>query len=100
MNHDFSKRLADIIGQDEVKKVEYFASISGQIIEARHHQKISQQGLADAIGVAKSTIARIEGGLTHPTSLTLLKISEVLNIPIVIDGSKHKDKKDGGYELK
>lgn len=63
------------------------ALIATQIIKARHAQKMSQQDLADAIGVAKSTIGRIESGLTSPKATTLYKISKVLGKQLVIDGS-------------
>jgi XRE family transcriptional regulator, regulator of sulfur utilization len=38
-----------------------------------------QQELADRIGVPKSTIGRIEAGLTSPRVETLFKISQALN---------------------
>lgn len=85
MREDFGKRLAQIIGQDEVDQLKIEATIAAQIIQARHARKMSQQQLADAIGAAKSTIVRIEGGLMSPTVSTLYKIAEVLGVRFVID---------------
>ncbi|WP_404456630.1 helix-turn-helix domain-containing protein [Oceanobacillus kapialis] len=88
MRQDFSKRLASIVGQKRVNQINKQADVAAQIIQARYQQQVSQQKLADAIGVAKSTIARIESGMTQPKTSTLYKISDVLNIPIIIDASQ------------
>ena len=42
--------------------------------------------LPDGTEVPKSTIGRIEAGLTSPRTDTLMKISRALNIPLIIDG--------------
>lgn len=47
----------------------------------REKQKLSLQELADRIGVAKQSIHKFENGVITPSSETLLKISDVLNIP-------------------
>lgn len=91
MNKDFGKRLADIIGEDRVEKLQKEAHIAAQIIKARHQAKMSQQELADQIGVAKSTIGRIEGGKVSPKASTLLKIASVLQIRITIDGTNSQE---------
>jgi len=91
MREDFGKRLAKIVGEKRVEELKQQAHISSQIIKARNQLKWSQQNLADAIGVAKSTIGRIESGVSNPNYDTLLKISEALNTPIIIDGSEQKD---------
>lgn len=52
---------------------------------------MSQQELADRIGVPKSTIGRIEAGLTSPRVGTLFKISQALNTPFIIDGTSRQD---------
>jgi DNA-binding XRE family transcriptional regulator len=83
---DFKNRLAEIIGEDRIKQLQDEAFISTQIIKHRHQKKMSQQDLANAIGVAKSTIGRIEAGLTNPNSTTLWDISRALDAPIIIDG--------------
>lgn len=43
--------------------------------------------LADLVGIPKSTIGRIEAGLTSPKVDTLLKISKALETPFIIDGT-------------
>ena len=47
---------------------------------------LTQNDLAELIEVPKSTIGRIEAGLTSPRTDTLMKISRALNIPLIIDG--------------
>ncbi|SIS59575.1 helix-turn-helix transcriptional regulator [Salimicrobium flavidum] len=87
MEKDFGERLAGVVGKKRVDELKQNARVSAQIIKARHEKKITQQQLADAVGVAKSTIARIESGLTEPRESTLYSISRVLNTPLVIDGT-------------
>jgi XRE family transcriptional regulator, regulator of sulfur utilization len=94
---DFEKWLASVVGQDRVSQLKEEARISVQIIKARYEKGMSQQALADAIGVAKSTIEHIEAGLTTPNIETIFKISQVLSVPFVIDGMK-KDE-DGFMEM-
>lgn len=48
---------------------------------------MSQQVLADLVGVPKSTIGRIEAGLTSPKLNTLLQTSKALETPFIIDGT-------------
>lgn len=92
MKKDFSHRLAGIVGEKRVNELHQRANISAQISKERKQQNISQQKLADSIGVAKSTIGRIEAGLTTPNTSTLYKISDVLNVSFIIDGTIKKDK--------
>ena len=46
---------------------------------------MSQQELANQIGVSQSTIGRLEAGLTQPNYQTLLAISKALDTPLTID---------------
>lgn len=92
MRKDFSKRLAEIVGKNRLNELHQRADISAQISKGRKQQNISQQKLAESIGVAKSTIGRIETGMTSPNTSTLYKVSDVLNISFVIDGTANQDK--------
>lgn len=59
------------------------SKIIGQKIKTlRLERKISQQDLAAACNFEKSNLARIESGRTNPTVATLLKICQVLDVPI------------------
>jgi transcriptional regulator with XRE-family HTH domain len=93
---DFEKWLTSVVGQDRVNQLKKEARISAQIIKARHEQGMSQQDLAKAAGVAKSTIGRIEAGLMSPNAETLFKISKALGVPFVIDGTME----DEGYLMR
>ena len=53
-----------------------------EIAKQRKKQGLNQLDLASLVNMEKPSITRIEKGRTNPTSLTLLKISKVLNIPI------------------
>ncbi|CAM3228478.1 helix-turn-helix transcriptional regulator [Filibacter tadaridae] len=61
--------------------------ITAQIKTKRKSLNMSQQNLADAAGIPKSTIGRIEAGITNPKVNPLLQISRVLDTPFIIDGT-------------
>ena len=61
---------------------EIFKKIGLKIKLIRIERKISQQDLAASCNFEKSNLARIEAGRTNPTVATLLKICQVLEVPI------------------
>lgn len=87
---DFFKKYADIRGEDHVNNLQSEGHIAAQIKSKRQQMKLSQQQLADKAGVPKSTVGRIEAGLTSPNTNTLLRISKALDIPFIIDGTENK----------
>jgi transcriptional regulator with XRE-family HTH domain len=84
---DFLKRYSEIRGEDYVQSLQLEGRIAAQIKTKRKSLNMSQQDLADLAGVPKSTIGRIEAGLTSPKVDTLLQISKALNTPFIIDGT-------------
>lgn len=90
---DFKQRLAKIIGDQRIQEIEKEAFIAAQIIKNRHKMNMSQQDLATAIGVSKSTIGRIEAGITkNPGTKILMDISRVLDTQFIIDGRNQRNK--------
>ncbi|WP_066187898.1 MULTISPECIES: helix-turn-helix domain-containing protein [Gracilibacillus] len=89
---DFFNRYAQIRGKQQVQSLQLEGKIAAQIKTKRQHLQLSQQQLADLAGVPKSTIGRIEAGLTSPKVTTLLRISQALNTSFIIDGTN--DPKD------
>ena len=61
-----------------------------QIAEYRSKLDLSQEKLAELIGVSRNTISRIERGLTFPRNENLAKIIKILNLE---DTDLKKDKK-------
>ncbi|MBN2636347.1 MAG: helix-turn-helix transcriptional regulator [Prolixibacteraceae bacterium] len=59
-----------------------FKKIGLKIKLLRIERKISQQDLAAACNFEKSNLAQIESRRTNPTIATLLKICQVLDVPI------------------
>lgn len=59
-----------------------FKKIGLKVKMLRIERKISQQDLAASCNFEKSNLARIESGRTNPTVATLLKICQVLDVPI------------------
>lgn len=49
--------------------------------ELRERRSLSLQELADLVGVAKQSIHKFENGIVAPSSETLLRISDALNVP-------------------
>jgi len=61
---------------------QFLILLGQEIAKQRKKQGLTQLDLASLVNMEKPSITRIEKGRTNPTSLTLLKISKVLNIPI------------------
>lgn len=83
---NFFDKYAQIVGQDKVNEIVLEGKFIGQIKRRRKEIKMTQDDLAKLIAVPKSTIGRIEAGLTSPRTETLLKISRALDIALIIDG--------------
>lgn len=47
-----------------------------------HHQEMTQQALADQIGVTRQTVNAIEGGKYSPSLEVAFRIAEVFNKPL------------------
>lgn len=58
------------------------------LIEQRHKQGMTQQGLAKMTNLTQSVIARLENKKTTPQLDTLLKVATALNCEIVIIPTK------------
>lgn len=86
INDDFNKQLAEIVGKD----LEHRGFLAAQIVSYRHNKNMTQQDLANAINVAKSTIGRLETGLTTPNYKTLLALSDALQAPLIIDANRSR----------
>lgn len=56
------------------------------LIAARLEAGMTQEELAAAAGVPRSTITRLEAGEGNPTLATLQKLAGALNIQFTIDG--------------
>ena len=61
---------------------QFLILLGQEIAKQRKKQGLTQLDLASLVNMEKPTITRLEKGRTNPTSLTLLKISKALNIPI------------------
>ncbi|GGF61126.1 helix-turn-helix transcriptional regulator [Alteromonas lipolytica] len=56
--------------------------LDNHIHKLRLQHKISQQELADAIGVSRKTISTVETGRFTPSVVIALKIAAHFNIPV------------------
>jgi len=65
-----------------MQESEFLIGLGAEIARLRKKKKLSQRDLALEIEIDKQSITRIEKGRTNPTSLTLLKISKVLEVPV------------------
>lgn len=59
-----------------------FAQFTVSLAAARANADMSQQQLADALGVDKGTVYNWENGKGIPSAVNLRKISELSNIPM------------------
>ncbi|MCK5575066.1 MAG: helix-turn-helix transcriptional regulator [Sphingomonadales bacterium] len=58
------------------------AELSNRIRVHRAEHRISQQELADAIGVTRKTISTIEVGRFVPSTIIALKIARHFDVPV------------------
>ncbi|NJP39268.1 helix-turn-helix domain-containing protein [Alkalicoccus luteus] len=81
------------VGKAHIDRLKQEAAIAAAIKTKRQQQGLSQQALADAIGKPKSTIGRIEAGITVPQLSTLLAIASVLQTTFSIGASSDTNDK-------
>ena len=58
-------------------------ALGERIKKIRLDKNMSQTLLANQCGIEKANLSRIESGQANPTVLTLLKISDALQVPVV-----------------
>jgi len=80
MTIPFEALKARLLADPEVK-AEYDAlapefEISAELVRARLRAGLSQADLAARMGTSQSTIARLEGGLSLPSTKTLLRYAQ------------------------
>lgn len=61
---------------------EFLIKLGDEIAKQRKKQGLTQLDLASLVNMEKPTITRLEKGRTNPTTLTLLKLSKALDIPL------------------
>lgn len=66
-----------IFDEQELKKC-----IGKIISDKRKSMKLSQEKLAEQLGIKLRTISKIENGHSFPSSKTLCKLSEVFGLPL------------------
>ncbi|WP_062109045.1 helix-turn-helix transcriptional regulator [Bacillus niameyensis] len=96
---EFYRKYADIVGENRVDHLRMQGYFAAQIKKRRRQLKLSQQQLAELVGKPKSTIGRIEAGLTFPKLETLYEISKILDIPFVIDGRNERGQQENTIKL-
>lgn len=92
---DFDRHLAEVFptpearaGYEETLRNVRFGYVLGGVREQRG---LTQQALADMVGVKRMAIARLEGGDHAPTMTTLLKLVQALDAKLVIDSDGRID---------
>ncbi len=64
------------------KKIVERASLGNNIAKLRKERKITQQELADALGIERTSLSHIETGFYTPSAKTMKKISDYFQIPL------------------
>lgn len=75
-----SQHLSKAADADANTSNAYASSIGERVFKARRKAGMTQKALAEAIGVNKTTISRIEGGSRNLSGDILLKIATVLDM--------------------
>jgi ribosome-binding protein aMBF1 (putative translation factor) len=77
------RRVARSIDRD--KKHELAHAVEVALLDYRWAHSLSQQQLAELLGMKQPQVARLESGLVNPTINTLLRISERLTIDFTLE---------------
>lgn len=92
---DFHEHLAEVLSDPEARvayeetlRTVRFGYALGRVREQRG---LTQQALADIVGVKRTAIARLEAGDHAPTMTTLLKLVQALDAKLVIDSDGRID---------
>ncbi len=69
--------------------------LSKRLREIRLHKKLSQQQVADYIGVCRSTYTYYETGKTEPNLQTIVKLAQMYGVStdLILTGKKRKKRK-------
>ena len=87
--HSFDEVLDSLYGKpgsskrNEFRKEAYSYCVSSMIRDARKREGMTQQELAENVGVKKSYISRIESGGVEPSAGLFLSIINSLGLSIV-----------------
>jgi ribosome-binding protein aMBF1 (putative translation factor) len=65
---------------------DFYKTIGAQIREERLQQGVSQQDLADAVGVTQNGLSLIEDGMATPIHTKLIAIQKHLNVKFKLNG--------------
>ncbi len=58
------------------------AELDNHLAKLRSKKKVSQQQLADAIGVSRKTISTVETGRFTPSVVIALKLAQYFEVPV------------------
>ena len=72
-----------------------------RLATARRSQGVSQEGLAELLGVAPETVSRYENAARHMSLDVIHRVAEVLHVPLsdLIPGLRHYENGDQEVEL-
>ena len=62
------------------EKVRFLKKFGKQIQKTRQEAKISQEELADLVGINRTYMSRIERGISNPPTYTVEKIKQAIKI--------------------
>lgn len=92
---DFDRHLAEVFPTPE-QRAEYDETLRnvrfGYALGAVREQRgLTQQALADMVGVKRTAVARLERGDHAPTMTTVLKLVQALDARLVVDSDGRID---------
>ena len=61
---------------------DYLKFLGENIVKIRKKNNLKQERLSDLLDIDDGSLRRIESGRTNPTTITLLRIANVLNIEV------------------
>jgi ribosome-binding protein aMBF1 (putative translation factor) len=84
---ELSPRAVRLVARslDQTPKYTVAREVQRALMDYRWKQNLSQQQLADALGMKQPQVARLESGVVNPNVETLLRISERLGIEFTLE---------------
>lgn len=67
---------------DEMPDAKTASHLARNLVSLRHTRSLTQDGLAKAAGVPRSTVANLESGDGNPSLAVLVKVAHALGVPI------------------
>lgn len=68
----------------QTHKIEFRKRLGQSIAKQREQVGLTQEQLADAIGIGNEAVSRIERGIVEPSAVRLMEIADIFNCSVTV----------------